>query len=62
MARRPIGELQAAAIVKCVLAEEDGVRPLAREYGESGIDLAARAGVKNLDLQSHGAAGRCYLV
>src|SRR5262245_25289636 len=62
MARCPIGELQAAAIVKRVLADKDGVGPLAPEYGESGVDLAARAGIKNLDLQSHGAAGRFHLM
>jgi hypothetical protein len=44
------------------LADEDGVGSLAPECDESGIDLAARAGIENLDLQSHGAAGRFHLV
>ena len=61
MARRPIGQLQPPAIEKCVLADEQGVGSLASKSREGGVDLADRAGVEDLDLQSHGAARRFHL-
>jgi len=61
MARRPIGELQPPADEKCVLADEHGVGSLASKRREGGVNLATRAGVEDLELQSHGAAGRFHL-
>src|SRR5262245_866335 len=61
MAHRPIGELQPPTVEKCVLADEHGVGSLASKRREGGVNLATRAGVEDLELQSHGAAGRFHL-
>ena len=61
MARRPIRELEAPAIEKCILPEEDGVGPLAGECREGRIDFAAGARIDDLRLKSHGTAGRFHL-
>ena len=52
MARRPIRELEAPAIEKCILPDEDGVGPLAGEFRESRIDFAAGARIDDLRLKS----------
>jgi len=61
MTRRPIGDLQPPADEKCVLADEHGIGPLASKRREGGVNLATRAGVEDLKLQSHGAARRFHL-
>jgi len=43
---------------KGVAADEEGVGPLAHKSCESRIDLAAVAGVEDLDLQPNGASSR----
>src|SRR5262245_8766891 len=45
---------------KDIDTDEDGFGPLAHESGEGRIDLAAGAGVEDLDLQSHSAGGRLH--
>jgi len=54
MARRPIRELEAPAIKKCILPKEDGVGPLAGECREGRIDCAAGARIDDLRLKSYG--------
>src|SRR2546421_5120665 len=58
MPRCEVGKLHAPVVEKYILAEEDGVGPVANKSCESRIDLAAVAGVVNLDLQSDGAGSR----
>jgi hypothetical protein len=41
-----------------VAIHEHGVGPLARKRSESRINLAAGAGIEDLELQRHGARGR----
>jgi hypothetical protein len=38
-------------------ADEQGVEPLPRKVCEGGVDLAAGAGVKQLNVQTHHAGG-----
>jgi hypothetical protein len=47
--------LDAAAEEECVASDEEGVGALARNGGKSRIDLAARAGIEDVDLQPEGA-------
>src|SRR5262249_60629290 len=61
MARRPIRELEAPAIEKCILPEEDGVGSLAGECREGRIDFAAGARIDDLHPKSYGRAGRFHL-
>src|SRR5258708_26992116 len=44
-----------------VVADEERVGSLAYNSREGRIDLAAGAGVEDLDLQSHGAGIRCHV-
>jgi hypothetical protein len=48
-------------VEKCVLADEHGVGSLASKRREGGVNLATRTSVEDLELQSHGAAGRFHL-
>ena len=61
MARRQVGQLDTPAGEKGVAADEEGVGPLARKRCEGRIDLAAGAGVEDLDLQPHGARSRFHV-
>ena len=61
MARREVDQLDAPADEEGVGADEERVGPLARKRCEGRIDLAAGAGVEDLDLQSHGARSRCHI-
>src|SRR5215813_140593 len=58
MACRHVGKLNPPAVEKSILADEQGVWPLAPKSCESRIDLAARAGIDDLDLQPHGTGSR----
>ena len=58
MARRQVDQLDTPAVEKGVVADEKGVGPLAHKGCEGRIDLAAGAGVEDLDLQPHGAGSR----
>src|SRR5262249_56388158 len=55
VAPRQEDELDTPSVEECVVADEEGVGALARNSREGRIDLAAGAGVEDLDLQSHGA-------
>src|SRR5262249_61926177 len=59
--RRQVDQLGTPAVKKDVDADEDRVGPLVRKSGEGRIDLAAGAGVEDLDLQSHCAGGRLHV-
>ena len=61
MARRERRKLHAPAGEEAVGGDEEGIGALAREGGESRIDLAAGAGVEDLNLQSEGAGGFRYV-
>ena len=61
MARRQVDQLDAPADEKGVGADEEGVGPLAHKSCEGRIDLAAGAGVEDLDLQPHGARSRFHV-
>ena len=52
MARRQVGQLYTAGGEHAIRADEQGVGPLSHEGCKSRIDLAAGAGVEDLDLQS----------
>jgi hypothetical protein len=54
------GQLDAPVDQKAVGADDDGVGSLARKRRERGIDLAAAAGVEDLDLQPHGTSRRFH--
>ena len=47
--------MHAAAGEECVGSDEEGIGALARKGGKGRIDLAARAGVEDMDLQPDGA-------
>jgi hypothetical protein len=57
MPRRPIRELEAPPIEKCVLPDEDGVGPIAGECREGCIDFPAGPRIDDLNLKSCGRAG-----
>ena len=61
MACRKVGQLDTPADEEGVDADEKGVEPLAHKGRESRIDLAAGAGVEDLDLQSDGASSRLHV-
>ena len=61
MARRHVGKLHAPSYKKCILADKESVGPLAPKNCEGRVDLAAGAGVENLDLQSHRASSRFHI-
>jgi hypothetical protein len=56
--RRQHGQLQPPDAEEGIGADEQRVGPLAHERREGRIDLADRAGVMDLGLQSHGAGRR----
>src|SRR5215469_11074440 len=60
-AHRLKGQLDMPAVQEGIAADEEGVGSLARKSREGPIDLTARAGVKDLDLQSHGASCRLHV-
>ena len=51
-----MGQLETPGREKGARTDEEGIGPLAPNCRERRIDLAAVAGVHDLDLQSHGAA------
>ena len=59
--RRQVDQLDTPAVEKGVGADEEGVGPLAHKSCEGRIDLAAGAGVEDLDLQPHGAGSRFHV-
>ena len=61
MARRERRKLDAPAGEERVGCDEEGVGPVAHEGGEGCFDLAAGAGVEDLNLQSHGTSGVRYV-
>ena len=61
VARRQVDQLDTPAGEEGVGADEEGVGPLARKSCEGRIDLAAGAGVEDLDLQPHGAGSRFHV-
>jgi superfamily I DNA/RNA helicase len=42
---------------ECIAYDEEGLGPLARKSRKGRVDLAAGAGLEDLDLQRHGARG-----
>src|SRR5262245_35373253 len=56
--RRQMDHLDTPAGEKGVVADEEGVVPLAHNGYEGGIYLVAGGGVENLDLQSESARSR----
>jgi hypothetical protein len=61
VARRQGGKLDAPVVEKRVGGDEEDVGPLARKGCEGRLDLAAGAGVEDLDLQSDGAGSRFHV-
>ena len=61
MARRQVGKLDPPAGEERVGGDEEGVGLVAHKRCEGRIDLAAGAGVKDLDLQPHGASSRFHV-
>ena len=61
MARRERRKLDAPAGEERVASDEQGVGAVAHEGGEGRLDLAAGAGVEDLNLQSDGAGGFRYV-
>src|SRR5215470_16381182 len=61
MACRHVGKLKPPAVEKSILADEQDVGPLAPKSCESRIDLPARAGIDDLDLQPHGTGSRLHV-
>ncbi len=61
VARRQSGQLDTPAGEEGVAADEERVGPLAHKSCEGRIDLAAGAGVEDLDLQPHGAGSRFHV-
>jgi hypothetical protein len=59
--RRQLDYLDTPTAEEGVVADEEGFGPIARKNREGRIDLAAVAGVENLDLQAHGGSRRCQL-
>jgi hypothetical protein len=59
--RRPVDQLDAPAVKEGLVADVQGIGSLAHNIYEGGIDLAARTGVDDLDLQAHGTGGRFHL-
>ena len=61
VARRQLDQLDTPAGEEGVGADEEGVGPLAHKSCEGRIDLAAGAGVEDLDLQPDGARSRFHV-
>ena len=61
MTRRQIDQLNTSADEEAVATNEEGIGPLASKGCEGCIDLAAGAGVEDLDLQPHGASSRVHV-
>jgi hypothetical protein len=61
MARRECRKLNASAGEERVGSNEERVGPVAYEGGEGRLDLAAGAGVEDLNLQAEGACSFGYL-
>ena len=57
----PGGQLDTPGLEEGIAADEEGVGPLAHKSCEGRIDLAAGAGVEDLDLQPHGAGSRFHV-
>jgi hypothetical protein len=53
--------LNAAAIEEPIAFDKEGVAPFARNSRKGGIDLAASAGIDNVDLQPEDARGVRHL-
>jgi hypothetical protein len=56
VAHRQGGKLDGAASEEPVASDEEGIGALARKGGKGRIDLAAGAGVEDIDLQPDGAS------
>ena len=50
--------MHSPTIEKAVAAEKQRVEPVAHDSGEGSVDLAAGAGVEELELQAHGLGSR----
>jgi hypothetical protein len=61
MARREVNQLDTPAGEKGVMANEQGVGPLAHERCEGRFDLLAGAGFEKLDLQPHRPSSRFHV-
>ena len=59
--RRQLDQLHTPGVEEGVAADEEGVGPLAHKSREGRIDLAAGAGIDDLDLQPHGAGSRFHV-
>ena len=62
MSRCQHRELNAPGIEEAVGADEQRVGALARERGESGLDLVAGAGIEDLNLQRESVRGRLHVL
>ena len=61
MARRQVDQLDTPGAEKGIVADEEGVGPLAHKSCEGRFDLVAGVGVEDLDLQPHGAGSRFHV-
>ena len=61
IARRKRRKLDAPSEEEAVRSDKESVGPVAYEGGEGRLDLAAGAGVKDLNLQAEGACSFGYL-
>src|SRR5262249_7968115 len=59
--RRQVCDLDAPVEEESAAADEQSVRPLARESREGSIELGDSAGVETADLYCHGARSRFYV-
>jgi hypothetical protein len=55
--RRQLDQLDTPRIEEGSLPDEQSIIPLACNFRECRIDLAAGVGVKDTDLEAHGASG-----
>src|SRR5262245_17490855 len=55
--RRQGSKLYSAADKKCVAADEERIRALARKCGKGHIDLSDRVGIEDLELQAERRGG-----
>src|SRR5262245_3192481 len=62
MVRRKVRKLDAPGVEESVGADKERVSALARKRGERRIDLAAAAGVEDMQLHTHGAHSRLQVV
>ncbi len=61
MARRQLGQLNTPGEQEGADPDEEGVGSIAHKSGKRGIDLAASAGVENLDLHPHDSNSRFHV-